>query len=45
MATWDNTSEGQSIRSAWEGLMKSYNTTIPGHAAQLRTLANKPISG
>lgn len=45
MSTWDQTTQGQSIRSAWENLMDTYTTKVPGHAAQLRTLANKPISG
>lgn len=45
MATWDNTTQGQSVRTAWENLMATYNTKVPGHTDQLRTLANKPISG
>lgn len=45
MTAWDNTREGQSIRTAWENLMDTYKNKVPGHADQLRTLANRPISG
>lgn len=45
MSSWDNTQEGQSIRTAWENLMATYTTKVPGHTAQLNTRASRPISG
>lgn len=42
---WNDTQQGQSIRTAWENLMATYTTKVPGHANQLRTLANRPIGG
>lgn len=45
MSTWNNTTEGQRAQAAWENLMDAYITRVPGHVQQLRTLANRPISG
>lgn len=45
MTTWDNISQGQAVRTAWETMRDTYTNKVPGHTDQLRTLAQKPIGG
>lgn len=45
MASYTDTAKGQNLHQAFEQVRNGYQTGLPGHTQQLRTLAQRPIGG
>jgi hypothetical protein len=45
MANYTDTINGQNLYLAFEQVRNGYQTGLPGHTDQLRSLAQRPIGG